>query len=59
MKQRPSNNFVMLVAKDHAGGKDHVGGDGSCYWRRIMLVGRIMLVLQDDDFCKKHFASKN
>ena len=27
-------------------GKDHAGGEGSCCWERIMLV------LEDDYFCK-------
>ena len=35
-------------------GKDHVGGEGSCWWERIMLV------LQDDEEWKKMiFAPKN
>ena len=34
-------------------GKDHAGGEGSCWWERIMLV------LQDDEECKNViFASK-
>ena len=36
----------MLVGKDHTGGKDHAGGEGSWCWERIMLV------LEDDYFCK-------
>ena len=27
-------------------GKDHVGGDGSCWWEGVMLA------LQDDEECK-------
>ena len=35
-------------------GKDHVGGERSCWW------GRIMLVLQNDEECKNVvFAPKN
>ena len=35
-------------------GRDHVGGEGSC-WR-----GKIMLVLQDDEECRNVvFAPKN
>ena len=42
-------------------GKDHAGGEGSCWWERIMLV------LQDDEECrnvvfateKSFFSQKN
>ena len=50
----------MLVREDHVAGgrimlvgKDHAGGEGSCWW------GMIMLVLQDDEKCKNViFATK-
>ena len=33
-------------------GKDHASGEGSCWW------GRIMLALQDDEFCKNMISAQ-